>query len=225
MASDKLKKALLASAQEEYLKIDKQSETIEWEPSADFERRMDELVRSTDNRRRTAVKKVLLVAAVVFLASVLTVMSFANVRHAVINQFKDYYRTHFDIEYGMQEAGDIEYGDGIEKVFTLSFVPDGFYEIQFSRNEHSAVTVWENKNGDTIVLSQGDGITKRSVDAERLERSDSVSMGVHYELYSEEGYILVLWSTAEYTFSIDYYGSETPSSLVRIAESLTEVTR
>lgn len=223
MASENLKKALLASAQEEYLDIDKKSETIEWSPSEHFTAQMDELVRRSDKRRFNSVKKVLLVAAVVFLISVISVFSFADVRENVINQFKDYYNTHFDLEYGIDEAGDIAVGGGINDVYTLAIIPEGFVEVQFNRNDHSAVTVWENADGDTLVLSQGDGITKRSVDVERLERVDAVSLGVHYEMYEEDGYILMLWNTSEYTFSIDYYGNETPDRLVAIADSLTEV--
>ena len=222
MASEKLKKALLAASQEEYLSIDKESETIEWNPSDDFIAEMEVLVKHTEKRRYRPLKRVLLVAAVVVLISCISVLSFAEVRENVINQFKNYYYTHFDVEYGIDEAGDIVIGDGINSVYTFDKLSDGFIQVSYERNEHSVITVWE-KGEETIVLSQGDGITKRSIDAERLVKTQQVVNGTVYEIYSEEGYVLVLWSTAEYTFSVDYYGSALLNDIMDIVLSLREV--
>lgn len=222
MASEKLKKALLAASQEEYLSIDKESETIEWNPSDDFMAEMEVLVKRHEAHRHKSLRRVLLVAAVVFLVSCITVFSFAEVRENVINQFKDYYRTHFDVEYGFEEPGDIVVGNGIRSVYTLSHVPEGFVQVTHEKNEHTVVTVWE-KGEETLVLSQGDGITKRSIDAERLVKTQQVVNGTVYDIYSEEGYVLVLWNTQEYTFGVDYYGNAPLSEISDIVLSLEEV--
>lgn len=222
MASEKLKKALLAASQEEYLSIDKKSETIEWNPSDDFTADMEVLVKQSEKHRYRSLRRVLLVAAVVVLISCISVLSFAQVREKVINQFRNYYYTHFDVEYGIDEAGDIVVGDGINSVYTFDKLSDGFIQVSYERNEHSVITVWE-KGEETLVLSQGDGITKRSIDAERLVKSQQVVNGTVYDIYSEEGYVLVLWSTQEYTFSVDYYGSALLSDIMDIVLSLREV--
>lgn len=222
MASEKLKKALLAASQEEYLSIDKESETIEWNPSDDFIAEMEVLVKHTEKRRYRPLKRVLLVAAVVVLISCISVLSFAEVRENVINQFRNYYYTHFDVEYGIDEAGDIVVGDGISSIYTLNEIPDGFSLTSYEKNEHSVITVWE-KGEETLVLSQGDGITKRSIDAERLVKTQQVVNGAVYDIYSEEGYVLVLWSTAEYTFSVDYYGSADAAGIMDVVLSIGEV--
>lgn len=221
MASEMLKKALLASAHEEYLNIEKSCETDLWEPSEQFCAQMENLLKQTKKRRTVNIRKVLLVAAVIFLISVMTVFSFASVRENVINFFREYYYTHFDLEYGFNESGDITLGNGINTVYTFSSLPEGFEKTSITQNEHSVVTVWEKENGDAIILSQGDGITKRSIDAERLEKSGIVSGGTVFEVYTEEDYILILWNTREYTFSIDYYGKMLPQDIIKIAESLT----
>lgn len=221
MASEMLKKALLASAHEEYLNIEKSCETDLWEPSEQFCAQMENLLKQTKKRRTVNIRKVLLVAAVIFLISVMTVFSFASVRENVINFFREYYYTHFDLEYGFNESGDITLGNGINTVYTFSSLPEGFEKTSITQNEHSVVTVWEKENGDAIILSQGDGITKRSIDAERLEKSRIVSGGTVFEVYTEEDYILILWNTREYTFSIDYYGKMLPQDIIKIAESLT----
>ena len=221
MASEMLKKALLASAHEEYLNIEKSCETDLWEPSEQFCTQMENLLRQAKKRRFVKTRKVLLVAAVIFLISVMTVFSFASVRENVINFFKEYHYTHFDLEYGIDEPGDIVIGNGINTVYTFSSLPDGFEQISVTENDHSVITVWEKENGDSIILSQGDGITKRSVDVERLKKSETVSNGIVYEFYTEEDYILILWNTSEYTFSIDYYGKMNGEEIIKLAESLT----
>lgn len=220
MASENLKKALLASAHEEYFYIDKKSETNLWEPSEQFCSRMENLLRQTKKRSTANIKKVLLVAAVIFLISVMTVFSFASVRERVINFFREYYNTHFALEYGFNEPGDIVLGEGINTVYTFSYLPEGFEKVSVTENEHSVTTIWEKENGDAIILSQGDGMTKRSVDAERLEKSEIVSDDTVFEVYTEDDYVLILWNTEEYTFSIDYYGEMKTSDIIKIAESL-----
>ena len=221
MASEMLKKALLASAHEEYLNIEKICETEIWEPSEQFCAQMQNLLVQTKNYRFARIKKVLLVAAVIFLVSVMTVFSFASVRENVINFFREYYHTHFELEYGIDEPGDIVIGDGINTVYTFASLPEGFSQVSVTENDHSVITVWEKENGDTIILSQGDGMTKRSIDAERLQKSEKVSGGIVYEIYTEEDYILILWNTAEYTFSIDYYGKMNSEDILNLAQSLT----
>ena len=223
MASEMLKKALLASAHEEYFNIEKNCETELWEPSEQFRAQMQDLLMQAKNRRFVRMRKVLLVAAVITLTAVMTVFSFASVRENVINFFKEYYYTHFDLEYGIDEPGDIVLGDGINTVYTFTSVPDGFAQVNKTDDAHSVITVWEKENGDTIILSQGDGMTKRSVDVERLQKSEIVSGGVIYEIYIEDEYILILWNTPEYTFSIDYYGKMNAQEIIKLAESLTEV--
>ncbi|MBR5233377.1 MAG: DUF4367 domain-containing protein [Clostridia bacterium] len=220
MASEMLKKALIVSAEEEYFNIESLCPAVNWEPSEVFCMRMDELLKQTQKRRFFNVKKVLLVAAVIFLIGVTTVFSFASVRENVINFFREYYHTHFELEYGHNEAGDIREGEGIRDVYEFSYLPEGFKEVSINRNDHSVITVFEKENGDAIILSQGDGITKRNVDVERLEKSEIVSDSTVYEVYTEENYIFIMWNTEKYTFSIDYFGKLTPQEIVDLAEKL-----
>ena len=223
MASEVLKKALMASASEEYFNIKLISEADEWELSDSFTAKMDALVRKTDAPARRGFRYTLLIAAVIALLAVTTVFSFADVRNEVIRLFREYYYTHFDMEYGFEDSGDIAVGDGINELYTLSGLPDGFTQQSLTENEHSVITVWENAGGEALILSQGDGMTKRSVDAERLTRAVVVSEGTEYEVYSEKGYMVVFWSTENYTFSIDCYGNFTQDEIISLAENIKEV--
>ncbi len=220
MASEMLKKALIVSADEEYFKIDNLSENVSWEPSESFLSRMDDILKQTKRRRFINVKRVLLVAAVIFLIGIMTVFSFASVRENVINFFKEYYYTHFELEYGFNESGDIIEGEGLDTVYAFSYLPEGFEKTNVTLNDHSVITEFEKADGDAIILSQGDGITKRNVDVERLRKSEIISDGVIYEVYTEENYIFIMWNTEKYTFSIDYFGKMTPEEIIDLAENI-----
>lgn len=220
MASEILKKALIVSADEEYFNIEKSCRTLNWEPSDNFCLRMDNILKQTIKRRFFNPKKVLLVAAVIFLIGVMTVFSFASVRENVINFFKEYYYTHFELEYGFNESGDIVEGEGINTVYAFSYLPEGFEKTNVTQNDHSVITEFEKADGDAIILSQGDGITKRNVDVERLEKSEIISDGIIYEVYTQEDYIFIMWNTEKYTFSIDYFGKMTPEEIVDLAENI-----
>ncbi|MBQ8210211.1 MAG: DUF4367 domain-containing protein [Clostridia bacterium] len=218
MATETLKKALIAFAEEEFMQADAECRTQIWTPSEEFSKKTERIVKG---RHRTInAKRILLIAAVVFLLSATAVFSFAQLRENIINTFREFYYTHFDVEYGNNAAGDIT-GDGIKTVYTLTSLPDGFEMTDYSKNDHSVTTVWENSEGETLILSQGDGITKRSVDNERLAHSTSTVDNVEYDIYSENGYILIMWNTAEYTFSLDYYGDCTIDVLINSIQ-LTE---
>lgn len=214
MASEMLKKALLTVSAEEFLSIDKECKIQNWIPSEQFIRKTEKIVKG--KRRSFNMGRVLIAAAIILLMSSVCIFSFADLRENIINTFKEFYYTYFDVEYGNNQPGDIV-GNGIEKVYTL-VLPEGFEMIQYNKNEHSVITIWENESDETLILSQGDGITKRSIDNERLTCSSTVIDGVQYEIYTESGYVLVMWSTAEYTFSLDYYGERSSDEIVSFAE-------
>lgn len=214
MASEMLKKALLTVSAEEFLSIDKECKVQNWIPSEEFIRKTEKIVKG--KRRSFNMGRVLIAAAIILLMSSVCIFSFADLRENIINTFKEFYYTYFDVEYGNNQPGDIV-GNGIEKVYTL-VLPEGFEMTQYNKNEHSVITIWENESDETLILSQGDGITKRSIDNERLTQSSTVIDGVQYEIYTESGYVLVMWSTAEYTFSLDYYGERSSDEIVSFAE-------
>lgn len=221
MANDKLKEALRESAMEEFKNI--QSETIIWEPSDDFTNEMDALLDGKPVRRKSVLKRGLLIAAVILLISLTTISAFGirYMKNNNIGYFSKSKGDHVEIAYGYEESGDITVYDMINHVFTLGKLPEGYKQTSFKSSPHNITTVWENDEGDSIILQQGDGITKRSIDNERLKKSHVAVNGVTMDVYSEEGYSLILWNSDVYTFSIDYYGSEDPEKVaVFIAENL-----
>lgn len=217
MTSEKLKQALRESAAEEFLNI--QSETILWEPSEQLSDEMETLFKQTGKKRRPVLKRGLLVAAVILLFSAMTISVFgvSDIRNKVIEYFSNIKSGHVEVEYGYNEAGDINVCDSINDVYTLINLPDGFTEVSHTDDIHTVVTIWENENGDSLILQQGDGITKRSIDTERLKKTYITISGTEFEAYSEAGFTLLMWNTEKHTFSIDYYGQIEPEVLAGIA--------
>ncbi len=224
MASNKLKQALRESAAEEFNIYYKQSETILWEPSESLNAEMETLFKQTKKHRRSVLKRGLLVAAVILLISATTISVFgiSSVRNKVIDYFSRNKSNYFDLDYGYEEAGDIKADGAIKDIYTFNNLPDGFKMTSRNMTAHAIVTLWENEKGDTLVLQQGDGITTRSIDNERLEKTYETVGGITMDIYSEDGYALILWNTDKYTFSIDYFGRKSPKTLARfLAENIS----
>lgn len=213
MASEKLKQALCASAREEYFYID--CEPKQWEPSAQFQRKMERLLQQYRKQRIAGGKRVFLIAAIILLLSVTVLFSVADVREKVIRFFVQYSADHFELEYGVEKAGDIPVGEAISEIYFLTGLPEGFTQESKSITDHSVTTVWTNGE-ETLIFSQGDGLTTRSVDNERLKKSTVAVNGTTVLSYSEPGYVLLMWNTQTYTFCVDYYG-------VRQAEELAQI--
>lgn len=219
MANEMLKKALREAAQEEYFEI--ACESINWEPSERFCEMTEPVVKNGKNRTRIVMKRILPIAAVMLLIASTMLFSMADVREKVINYFVSNMKDHIDLQYGFDEPGDIFADDVIDDILTLDLEGKGFYLKEQQMTDHSSVTVWE-KGEQFIILQQGDGLTSRSVDTQRLKKNSKTVSGVTFDIYSEEGYYLLLWNTDKYTFSIDCYCDIEPGELIEIILSCRE---
>lgn len=205
MANEKLKAALSASAMKEFNYTD--SETVIWNPSQEFEQNMIKLMKSVNKPKRYSLRLILIAAAVIFLLASASLLSIADVREKVIAFFVSDNDTHYDIEYGYDRPGDITVSDEMSDIYTIGGLSADFEIKKREIGEHSAVTIWESGK-ETIILQQGDGITKRSVDGERLKKTEFTLGNISFTAYSEDGYALLLWNTDRFTFSVDYYGEK-----------------
>lgn len=218
--NEQLKNALREVAIEEYFNIE--SLNVNWEPSERFNRKIKAVAVKNGYRTKNIVKRVILIAAVILLLSSTMFFSFADVKEKVINFFVRDMKDHIEIQYGFDEAGDI-FSDGKEQeIFTPDFESNGFVLKKREINEHACVTVWE-KGEQFIILQQGDGNTNRFVDTQRLAKNSRTVNGVTYDVYSEEGYSLILWNTDEYTFSLDCYCDTDASEIISMISDSGEV--
>lgn len=202
MANDKLKQALREAAQKEYFDIT--CESAQWEPSERFCAKTEPVIKNNNSRTRTVFRRIVPIAAVMLLLASTMLFSMADVREKVINYFESNRKDHIDLKYGFDEAGDISPEDVLNDILMPDFESKGFTLKKQELTDHSSVTVWE-KGQQVVILQQGDGLTNRSVDAERLVKNSKTVRGVSFDIYSEEGYYLILWTTDKYTFSLDCY--------------------
>lgn len=213
MASEKLKKALCEAAEKEFFDIE--AARSSWTPSPELEEAMQRLFAREKAHRRIRVRYVLLAAALIVLLTATVVFGAADVRNRVIRFFVEREEDHYNMEYGYWEPGDIPVYDAISQIYEPETLPDGLRFKSRTTADHAVTTVWENGD-ETLILRQGDGLTKRLLDAERLAHS-SLTVGERtVEVYTEENYVLLLWNTEQYTFSVDYYGELSASLLAEM---------
>lgn len=218
MANEKLKKALQEAAMEEYLNI--ACESAEWEPSEEFIAQTEPVIKN-DSRVRRVFRRIIPIAAVMLLLASTMILSMADVRERVINYFESNEKDHIDLQYGYNEAGDIPAGKEITDILMPDFESEGFRLYDTDRTGHSAVSVWKH-DSDMIVLQQGDGLTSRSLDIERLVKSNRSVNGVSFDIYSGAGYYLILWTTEKYTFSLDCYCDIEPEKIIGLVIDASE---
>lgn len=212
MTNEKLKKALRVSATEEFNNINR--ETVIWEPSPQFRSEMEKLMASAHKRHGISFKRVLLAAAVILLIASFSVLSSADVRNRVIRFFTENRSDHVDINYGFDTPGDITLRADIESASAPDFSGYGFTLVSTDSIADAENTVWENDRGEMIIFQKGNGLTLRGVDNETLEKSVTVKNGTEITVYTEKEYILLLWNTEQYTFSVDYYGNRSKDELI-----------
>lgn len=210
MASEKLKKALCEAAEKEFYDIEATHSA--WTPSPELEMAMQRLFAREKSHRRVRVRYVLLAAALITLLTATVVFGAADVRDRVIRFFVEREEDHYNMEYGYWEPGDIPVYDAITDIYEPETLPDGLQFTARTTADHAVTTVWENGD-ETLILRQGDGLTKRLIDAERLTHSTLTVGERTVEVYTEENYVLLLWNTEQYTFSVDYYGELSASRL------------
>lgn len=217
MTNEMLKRALRASATEEFKNININSETIIWEPSKQFNAEMEQLIaETTHSRRMISFKRVLLVAAVVLLIAVTAVFSSASVRNRVIQFFTQNLNDHANISYGYDKKDDVVIDGSTSESNIPDFSDIGYTMVSTQSIEHAYAAEWENGSGETLIFQQGSVLTERAVDNETLVRSDIVKNGVEIICFRDEGYCLLLWNTDNYTYSIDYYGGKNTDELLEL---------
>lgn len=214
MANEKLKKALREAAEKEFLNIT--DENVEWEPSDKFLSETGKIVLPPKRRKVVPFRRLLVAAAVtLFIASAAAVLTSASIRESIIATIKEYHDTYFDLEYDVDGGNDdpVDAVPGpdsdvgaLAEIYVLEGLPQKFNKKESVVTDHSVISSWESGDGEVFILQQGDGLTKRAVDTERLEFSAVKTDKMNFEAYTEEGYVLLMWVTDKYTFSVDYYG-------------------
>ncbi|MBO5211832.1 MAG: DUF4367 domain-containing protein [Clostridia bacterium] len=190
----------------EFSHIPKNENEIDFVFSERFNKRMTKLVNSQKKAYyyliNTAAKRVAIIF-VLILTMFTAAFSVKAIREPIIEFVKQIYETfiHYSVE-----------GDTIDKItkkYSITRLPEGFYETDKVNNNYTIITFFENSSGDTIVFSQMTTKTNAGyfLDNETGEVHSEVVNGINVEWKKWYDNITVLWTNEGYVFSIECMGN------------------
>lgn len=202
----KFKEAFREVISSEFSHIPKNEDEIDFEFSERFNKRMTKLINSQKKAYykliNTAAKRVAIIF-VLILTMFTAAFSVKAIREPIIKFVKQIYETfiHYSVE-----------GETIDKIteeYSLTYVPEGFNQIDIVQNDHLITTTYENSFEDRIVFSQMTTETYLGyfLDNETGEVHSEVVNGINVEWKKWYDNITVLWTNEGYVFSIECMGN------------------
>lgn len=187
----------------------------------DYENYMDNLIkRSKKPFQRyfnTAGRRIAGLAAAMLIAFGCS-MTVKAVREPVVEFFANIYEKFVEIIFGEDDIAKAP--DTIETVYTLGFIPNGYEMDRFFIDRDMTNMTWINKNGDSLVLSQG--ILDGSFIMDREESSYHIIERNNKKIaYSEKyGRKCFLWNSEEYEFSLTMSSNISEEEALALIDSL-----
>lgn len=217
MSKAQLKNAFREAAAYEFCDIPRDESQIQYEFSAEFEKKMSKLIAKQKKKTwhwvNTAPKRIAIIAAVAIMLFT-TACSVPEIREPVVEFVTEVYETFR--EYFFE-------GDStavITEKYNITSLPSGFEEIDTLENDAVIIKTYENDNGDIIRFTQTAGISSLSVD---VEQGDNQILNVsEYEvyLYSDAGLKHSAWICDTYLFEIICYGDFSEQDMIDMIESV-----
>ena len=184
-----------------------------------FEQRMQKLIRREAAHpwavSHTAARNLLVAALIAVLLFALS-MSVSGVRNAIYHFFTRHFDTYDELIF--DDVGRTE----IEHVYKITALPEGFNKVSEIESSTCVVTIYDNKVGETIQLTQElpfSGTT--SVDNERAE-STAIEIDNQVLYYSfNETVSFILWGKDGYKFNLSFVHSDiTVEQILEIYRSI-----
>lgn len=169
----------------------------------DYENHIRHLCKHQNNLFRqhfnTVGKRVAGIAIAVSLLFSIS-MTVSAVREPMVQFFYNFFEKHIEIFFHKDHVTNAP--KTIEDVYTLGTTPEGYTEKQF--NDYIVVikTVWQNENGDKIVLSQGTLDGSVTTDTEEAEFSIIERNGKRIVFSQKNGIKGFFWISDEYEFQL-----------------------
>lgn len=219
MTKAELKNAFREAAAYEFRDIPHDESLIQYEFSAEFEKKMNKLINRQKKKTwhwvNTAPKRIALIAAVAIMLFT-TACSVPAIREPVVKFVTEVYET-FTEYFFESDTVDTEV---ISKKYKLTYLPSGFEETDIYEDDITITTTYENENGDSIWLTQRVGEISASVDAEHGETKTLNVSGYEVDLYLRDGTTHAIWIQDTYVFEITCYGDFSEQDMVDLIESV-----
>lgn len=187
-------------------------------PSRDFEKKMENLIKSETSyfRKATRTPKRKVLAAVVAAAVIMTsALSVTAIRESILGFFISRDSQVDVIEYGKNSAKS---PDTLEKLYALSYVPEG-YKLEDKSKTAEAYEQYFTKGESYIDFQQ---FTKKSYSSASDSEFSAVKKieknGVSYIIRTYEDMTMLVWEKDGYVFELT--GFEKDDEMFKIAASV-----
>lgn len=219
MTKAELKNAFREAVAYEFRDIPHDEALIQYEFSAEFQKRMNKLIDKQKKKIwhwvNTVPKRIALIAAAAIMLFA-TACSVPEIREPIVKFFTEVHESF--TEYFFE--GDTAENAVISEKYQLTSLPSGFIETNVYEDENLVSTTYKNENGDSIMLSQIVGTSSVSVDAEYGETKTLNVSGNEVHLYSDEGIMQAVWSHDTYLFELICYGNYSEQDMIDMIESV-----
>lgn len=208
-------KAFLEAEALDNAKLKSESE-IEWDFSTKFEKSMEKLIKKNNTIKistRRNIRKGLLAAIVAIIVLFTGLMSVTATRTPFIEFIKKVFPQYNEITLSEESTPPV---DKIETEYTLTALPEGFEVKEYQKDDLGILTVWENSNGNRIILMQDLLDSNFSFDNEH-EYEELYINGYEAYYYSSQ----LTWTDGIYWFTLGITNGE-KSEILELAKNISE---
>lgn len=190
-------------------------DSVEWEVSKDFERKMNALINKNNHIKlssRRRISRSLIAAVIAILIAFAGTMSVSAARAPFVEFVEKVFSKYIEVTVSKDSTLPVE---TIETEYTLSDVPNGYKISRYDKNEYSAMTTWSK--GDKIII----------FDQSVLGFENIIDDEHNYEKFELNGYTAyyfdssILFTDGEYWFDICATGYD-KTQLLELAEKIVE---
>ena len=186
--------------------------------SKEYNDRVEEIISGDLKARHKTVRTPRRIAALIIVTMLLASLAVTAV--AFRKELKSFFVEVFDSFTWLTSVPEEEAPETIEKVYTISTVPDGFVLIDESCNEKIAQTLWF-RDSDMLCLEQA--VIGGSVGADMENAEQSITKVGEFEAFKtyKNNLYSLTWSDGEYVFCIVCADTVPFDKILEMAEGLT----
>lgn len=179
----------------------KDEDEIKWDFSEEFEKSMNKLIKKNNRIKLSTRRKIkigLLAAIIAIIVAFTGLMSVSATRTPFVEFVKKVLPQFNEITLSEESTPPVT---SIETEYTITDLPEGFEIAEYQKDELGVLTIWNNENGDEIVLSQSLLDSNTSIDNEHNYKEININ---GYEAYfnSYEFEASLMWTDGTYWFDL-----------------------
>ena len=219
-----LQEAFREAARREFAMVPNESE-LDYTFSPGFQRKMQRIIRAQVhgywNMVNTMGKRIAIAAAIIVML-LTTAMAIKPVRERVITFFIEVYEDFFEIRFGTEQKNDLDPVATSMTRYALTFVPDGYIEIDCLELETIIHTTWQNSTGFRITLQQEPGTNEITLDNIEVQPIiiNHNSLRILHQQFNDTS--MFIWDNDNYIFYLTIYEDFSLEDVLSMIDSVVE---